>query len=173
MKTKQTKVKRSSNDELDVIAWLKNHSEETPEKQVIRDEEWTKYNLAVALSDAREAAGHSQSSLAQELGVQQSLVSKWEHINHNHTLETLLNLSRATGAKLVLGLEVDGKLIPISPAAKRCVLLSETVHANLEQRGASVGLTARELLLAPLAVNEPAPKTKKPKRSRKLEARVS
>ena len=171
MKSKNTK--RSSDAELDVLEWLKNHSEETSEKQIIRDEEWIKYNLAAVLSKAREAAGHSQSSLAQELGVQQSLVSKWEHINHNHTLETLLNLSRATGAKLVLGLEVDGKLIPISPAAKRCVLLSETVHANLEQRGASVGLTARELLLAPLAVNEPAPKTKKPKRSRKLEARVS
>jgi DNA-binding transcriptional regulator YiaG len=74
--------------------------------------QFTKYHLATALIQAREAAGHSQSSLAQ-LGVQQSLVSKWEHINHNHALETLLNLSRATGAKLVLGLEVDGKLIPV------------------------------------------------------------
>ncbi len=166
MNIKQTKFKRSSNDEIDAIAWLKSQSEETPEKQIIRDEEWTKYNLAEALSKAREAAGYSQSSLAQELGVQQSLVSKWEHINHNHTLETLLNLARATGAKLVLGLEVDGKLIPVSSAAKRCVLLSETVHANLEERGQSVGLTARELLLAPLAVSEIPKKTK---RSRKLE----
>ena len=157
----------------DVLAWLDSILPDTPEMQAIEEEELTKYQLALALIQAREAAGHSQSSLAQELGVQQSLVSKWEHINHNHTLETLLSLARATGAKLVLGLEVDGKLIPVSSAAKRCALLSETVHANLEQRGASVGLTARELLLAPLAVSEPAPKTKKPKRSRKLEARVS
>ena len=157
----------------DVLAWLDSILPDTPEMQAIEEEELTKYQLALALIQAREAAGHSQSSLAQELGVQQSLVSKWEHINHTHTLETLLSLTRATGAKLVLGLEVDGKLIPVSPAAKRCVLLSETVYENLEQRGQSVGLTARELLLAPLAVSEPAPKAKKVKRTRKLEARVS
>ncbi len=151
MKTKRPQIKRSSDDELDVIQWLKNHSEETVEKQILRDEEWTKYNLAEALAQAREASGHTQSSLAQELGIRQSLVSKWEHIDHNHTLETLLNLTRTTGAKLVLGFEVKGKLIPISSASERCILLTETVYANLEQRAKSVGLTVQALLLAPLA----------------------
>ncbi len=159
-------------DTLDALEWLASIHEDTPESQAIEEEEWTKYNLAIALIEAREAAGHTQSTLAAELGVQQSLISKWEKVHHNHTLETLLQLCNATGAKLVMGLEIGGELHAITPAAKRCVLLSETAQQNLEAKAKSVGLTPRETLLAPLVEKEKQPaKRRVPGSQPRLEAR--
>ncbi len=142
---------------LNAIEWLNSILPDTPEMRAIEEEEWTKYNLAIALIEAREAAGHTQSTLAAELGVQQSLISKWEKVHHNHTLETLLQLCNATGAKLVMGLEINDELHAITPAAKRCVLLSETAQQKLEAKAKSTGLTPRETLLAPLVEKEKPP----------------
>lgn len=151
MKRKQV----ASKDTTDVLAWLHSVIPDTPQMQAIADEENAKYDLAMALTKAREAAGHTQTSLAAELGVTQSLVSKWEKINHNHTLETVLALCRATGANLVMGLEVNGQLIPITKATERCVLLSQKTHQQLEQLAQASGLSAREVLLSPLAQTNP------------------
>jgi hypothetical protein len=57
-------------DTLNAIEWLNSILPDTPQMRAIEEEEWTKYNLAIALIKAREAAGHTQSSLAVELGVQ-------------------------------------------------------------------------------------------------------
>lgn len=135
---------------LNAIEWLNSILPDTPEMRAIEEEENAKYNLAVALTQAREAAGHTQSSLAAELGVQQSLVSKWEKIHHNHTLETLLQLCNATGAKLVMGLEVNGQLLPITSATERCILLSEKTYQQVKHHADAIGLTPREVLLAPI-----------------------
>jgi transcriptional regulator with XRE-family HTH domain len=135
---------------LNVLEWLDSILPDTPENQAIADEEEIKYNLAVALTQAREASGHTQTSLANKLDVRQSLVSKWEKIDHNHTLETLLQLCQVTGAKLVMGLEINGELVSITPAAQRCILLSETAFNQLEQQATTIGLSAREVLLAPI-----------------------
>ncbi len=136
---------------LNVLEWLDSILPDTPKNRAIAAEEEIKYNLAVALTQAREASGHTQTSLASELGVRQSLVSKWEKIDHNHTLETLLQLCQTTGAKLVMGLEINGELVPITPAAQRCILLSEAAYGQLEQQATAVGLSPREVLLAPIA----------------------
>ena len=152
------KIKPSAEaDTLNALEWLASIHEDTPESRAIEEEEWTKYNLAIALIEAREAAGHTQSTLAIELGVQQSLISKWEKVHHNHTLETLLQLCNASGAKLVMGLEINGELHAITPTTKRCILLSETAQQNLEIRAKSAGLTPRETLLAPLVEKEKPP----------------
>jgi transcriptional regulator with XRE-family HTH domain len=132
----------------DVLAWLESILPDTPEMRAIEEEENAKFDLAIALSKAREASGHTQSSLANELGVNQSLVSKWEKIDHNHTLETLLALCRATGANLVMGLEINGQLVPVTEATKRCVLLSEKTQKHLEAQAEQSGLTPREVLMA-------------------------
>ncbi len=138
-------------DTLDALEWLNSIIVDTPETRAIEEEEWTKYNLAIALIKAREAAGHTQSSLAVELGVQQSLVSKWEKIDYNHTLETLLQICNATGTKLVMGVQIGNEVVPVTRSAERYVLLSETTFKNLQQRAEITGLTPREVLLAPLA----------------------
>jgi transcriptional regulator with XRE-family HTH domain len=135
---------------LNAIEWLNSILPDTLEMRAIEDEENAKYNLAVALTQAREAAGHTQTSLATQLGVQQSLVSKWEKIDHNHTLETLLHLCNATGAKLVMGLEVNGQLLPITSATERCILLSEKTYHQVEQQAHATNLTLHEVLAAPL-----------------------
>jgi transcriptional regulator with XRE-family HTH domain len=146
----------TSADALNVLAWLERVIEETPETRAIEEEELAKYHLAIALTRAREAAGHTQSTLALELGVRQSLVSRWEHINHNHTIETLLKLMQATGAKLVLGVEVDGEYIAVTPTAERSVVFSEQSYNKMKHQAETAGLTVRELLLASLASQKAA-----------------
>jgi transcriptional regulator with XRE-family HTH domain len=116
--------------------------------RAIEAEELAKYKLAVALSNAREAAGLTQDQLAKKLGVPQSLISRWEHINHNHTLETLLKLCNATDARLVLGLEIKGELIPVTPAAVDCVTLPRRTSSALKARAARSERSVRDELTA-------------------------
>ena len=144
--TRKATQGKANTEPLDVLAWLETTLPDTPEMQAIELEERTKFNLASALIRAREAAGHTQTTLATEIGVRQSLISKWENINHNHTLETLLALCQATGANLVLGLEVQGELVPVTSAAERCILTAEsnsTQHESAEQEKLPVKLLAR------------------------------
>jgi transcriptional regulator with XRE-family HTH domain len=154
------KPKKGANT-LDALEWLDSVLPDSAQMRAIELEERTKYELAMALTRAREASGHTQSSLAEQLNVQQSLISKWEKVNHNHTLETLLHLCQATGAPLVLGLEIGGQFVPVTPAAERCVLLSEQTHTEVKIQADAVGVSTREVLLAPLVTRVKSRRTTK------------
>jgi transcriptional regulator with XRE-family HTH domain len=130
------RVKKTSQKPMGVLEWLNSIIPDTPEMQAIEAEEIAKYKLADALSKARDAAKLTQAQLAKKLGVPQSLISRWENINHNHTLETLLKLCDATDAQLVLGLVVKDELIPVTPAAEDCVALSKRTSHALKARAA-------------------------------------
>jgi transcriptional regulator with XRE-family HTH domain len=139
--TKPKKVMlEASAQPFDIDALLK-EIPDTPETRAIAEEEKIKLRLAVALTKVRESVNLTQASLAKKLGVRQSLISKWERVDHNHTLNTLLSLIRTLNANLVLGIEFDGNFLPITEAADRCVLNSpnrmqdesERLHHSVEK----------------------------------------
>ena len=157
MKNKQVAAKRNSaTSPVDIADWLKRFVPDTSEMRAIEAEENAKYQLAVALSEARKAAGLTQTQLAKKMGVPQSLISRWEHINHNHTLETLLKLCEATDAKLVIGLEVADHFLPVTVAAECCVILSEEACETLKERASRAKRTARIELTAMLMPQQPS-----------------
>jgi transcriptional regulator with XRE-family HTH domain len=141
---------------LGVLEWLDSIIPDTAEMRAIEAEEVAKYNLAVALSSARAAAGYTQTQLGAKMDVPQSLISRWEHVNHNHTLETLLKLCEATGAKLVMGLEVNGEILPVTPAAECCVVLPEEACEVLKVRAERGKRTVKDELSALLIPYQPS-----------------
>jgi transcriptional regulator with XRE-family HTH domain len=155
MKNKRvTAKKNSSTVPVDIADWLERFVPDTSEMRAIATEEAAKYQLAVALSEARKKAGLTQTQLAEKMGVPQSLISRWEHINHNHTLETLLKLCEATDAKLVIGLEVADHFLPVT--AECCMILPEEACETLKERASRAKRTARSELTAMLMPQQPS-----------------
>lgn len=60
---------------------------------------------AVLLKDARRRAGLTQAELARRLGISQAAVAKLERPGANPTLDTLDDMLRAAGQRLVLTTE--------------------------------------------------------------------
>ena len=117
MKNKKTiKAQTPATSPVDLDKWIDEMIPKTPEMQAIATEESIKYHLVVALAKARKAAGYTQAQLAKKMGVKQSLISRWENVNQNHTLETLLQLCNAVNAELVMGLRTADEFIPITSA---------------------------------------------------------
>ena len=151
---------------VDLEKWMIDMIPDTPEAQAIALEEAVKYRLVVALSKARKAAGYTQADLAKKMGVKQSLISRWENVNQNHTLETLLQLCHATEADLVMGLKIGSEFIPITAVAEDCVLNLDkhqtlnTVPARFASPYQQSPL-AKNILKLPPTPYEIAPKTLK------------
>ena len=157
MKNKQVAAKRNSaTAPVDIADWLERFVPDTSEMRAVAAEEAAKYQLAVALSEARKKAGLTQTQLAKKMGVPQSLISRWEHINHNHTLETLLKLCEATDAKLVIGLEVADHFLPVTAAAECCVILPEEACETLKERASRATRSVRSELTALLMPQQPS-----------------
>jgi transcriptional regulator with XRE-family HTH domain len=136
MKTKANKLPATVS--VDLAKWMKDLIPDTPEMQAIANEEAVRYCLVVALAKARKAAGYTQAQLAKKMGVKQSLISRWENVNQNHTLETLLQLCSAVNAELVMGIKTADEFIPITSATEHHI----SVHQNppLENKRNSIGI---------------------------------
>ncbi|GGJ43166.1 helix-turn-helix domain-containing protein [Deinococcus roseus] len=134
----------------DFMAWMKALIPDTPEMQAIAQEESERIELAFALKKAREAAGHNQKSLAEQMGVSQAMISKWENVDHNHTLHTLQKLMEVLGAKLVMGLEVNGEFIPVTAAARRAVVVPEPLYHQIKEDATCMGVQPRDVILGRL-----------------------
>ncbi len=141
MKNKKiSKVQASVTSPVDLAKWMKDLIPDTPEMQAIANEEAVKYCLVVALAKARKTVGYTQAQLAKKMGVKQSLISRWENVNQNHTLETLLRLCNAVNAELVIGLKTTDEFIPITAAREQGTSLHQDLLLE-SQRGSGIGKT--------------------------------
>jgi transcriptional regulator with XRE-family HTH domain len=146
--------KRVKRKDQNVMDWLDELVVSDPEAQAAYEDETLRLRLADALRKAREEAGMTQTMVAEEMGVRQSLISKLERPDHNHTVETALAYLQAVGANLVVAVvTADGQdLIPASTLAENVVLLPKFVSEEAEARG----LSLREHVLCSLAHQETA-----------------
>lgn len=63
--------------------------------------------LGDSIRRLRVAAGHTQVSLAAELGTTQSAVSRWERGHDEPRVSTLLEMLRVVGGRMELGDDID------------------------------------------------------------------
>lgn len=143
-----------------VLEWLDSVIPDTPEMRAIEREEVALIGLARTLRLARERAGLTQKDLAKRLGVSQSQVSKWENVNANHTLQSILKYLSGLGAEagqegaaeLVLAVRAtNGDYLPVTPLAERTVVLDDNVNRELVARAAKAGKNRRETVADLLA----------------------
>lgn len=140
---------------MDALEWLNALTPDTPEMRAIDREESTLIGLARTLRLAREHARLTQKELAQRLGVSQTQISKWENVNANHTMQSILSYLGALGtepggigaAELVMAIRAtDGTYLPVTPLAKWAVILEEQSHQELVKRAAKTGKNRRETI---------------------------
>ncbi len=122
-----------------VLEWLDSVIPDTPEMRAIEREERALIGLARTLRLARERAGLTQKELARRLGVSQAQISKWENVNANHTVQSILKYLAGLGgenaAELVLAVKApNGDYLPVTPAAERAVFLRENVNRQLVEK---------------------------------------
>lgn len=140
---------------VDVTEWLDNLTPDTPEMRAIDREEVALIGLARTFRLVRERAGLTQKDLAKRLGVSQSQISKWENVNANHTLQSMLKYLGGLGAEagqegaaeLVLAVRAtNGDYLPVTPLAGRAVVLDEGVNRELVERALKGGKNRRETI---------------------------
>jgi transcriptional regulator with XRE-family HTH domain len=148
--------KRVKRDGQNFMDWLDELVASDPEAQKAYEDEMLQLRLADALRQAREEAGMTQTMVAEAMGVRQSLISKLERSDHNHTVGTVLAYLQAVGAGLIVAVttEEGRNLIPASTLAEDIVVLPQTVKAEAEAQGMSL----REYVLCGLAHQETAQK---------------
>lgn len=147
------RVKREGQNIMD---WLDELVASDPEAQKAYEDEALRVKLSDALHRARELAGMTQALVAEEMGVRQSMISKLERPDHNHTVETVLSYLQAVGAGLVMAVVApNGRdLIPASSLAENAVLLSGEVIKQAE----AAEMSPREYVMSCLAHHETAEK---------------
>ena len=84
----------------DVLEFLKSVVPDTPETQRIEKQEWARLLLTEEMRSARKQAGLTQEQVAAKLGVTQGWVSRLEHADHDHTLESVIAYLDAVDADL-------------------------------------------------------------------------
>jgi ribosome-binding protein aMBF1 (putative translation factor) len=98
--------------ELDEIA----RKDETPEERTYHDQRRAELRAAlyagIAIRDAREETGLSQTELAARIGIAQSALSRIEAGRANLTLGTLQRVTDALGVSLRLGVGSHEVVIP-------------------------------------------------------------
>lgn len=98
--------------ELDELA----RKDETPEERAHHDQRRAEIRAAlyagIAIRDAREEAGLSQTELAARIGIAQSALSRIEAGRANLTLGTLQRVTDALGVTLTLGVGSHEVAIP-------------------------------------------------------------
>ena len=72
---------------------------DTPETQCAGKQEWARLLLTEEMRKARKQAGLTQEQVAEKLGVTQGWVSRLEHADHDHTIESVVAYLHAVGAE--------------------------------------------------------------------------
>lgn len=92
--------------ERDALHILKVRAERDPELRKLIKEERVNFQVALAIREAREAAGLTQKQLARMIGTTQSVVSRLEDADYEgYTLKTLERIAEALKRRLVVHLE--------------------------------------------------------------------
>jgi len=82
----------------DALEFLASLALDTPENRRAGKQEWARLLLTEEMRMARKRAGMTQTQVAEKLGVTQGWVSRLEHADHDHTLESVVAYCDAVGA---------------------------------------------------------------------------
>lgn len=92
----------------DAVGILRRRSMKDPKLQMLYEEEKINYQAALAIRQAREAAGLTQGQLAKKIGTTQSVVSRLEDADYEgHTLKMLERIAEALKQRVVIHLEPE------------------------------------------------------------------
>jgi DNA-binding XRE family transcriptional regulator len=87
-------------DGFDAVAFFRDLAPDTPETRRVGKQEWARLLLTEQMRIARKQAGLTQGQVAEKLGVTQGWISRLEHADHDHTLESVIAYLDAVGADL-------------------------------------------------------------------------
>lgn len=94
--------------ETDAVEILRRRAMKGPKLQALYVEEKINYQAALAIRQAREAAGLTQAQLAKKIGTIQSVVSRLEDADYEgHTLKILERNAEALKQRVVIHLELE------------------------------------------------------------------
>ena len=85
-------------DACDALEFFGNLAPDTPQTRCTGKQEWARLLLTEEMRNARKRAGLTQEQVAEKLGVTQGWVSRLEHADHDHTLESVVAYFDAVGA---------------------------------------------------------------------------
>lgn len=92
----------------DAVEILKRRALKDPKLQELYEEEKINYQSALAIREAREAAGLTQAQLAKKIGTTQSVISRLEDADYEgHTLKMLERIAEALKQRIVIHLEPE------------------------------------------------------------------
>ena len=92
----------------DAIEILKRRAARDPKLQELYEEEKINFQAAIAIREAREAAGLTQAQLAKLIGTTQSVISRLEDADYEgHTLKMLERIAEALKQRVVIHLEPE------------------------------------------------------------------
>ena len=82
------------------------------------------------IHDARRKKGWSQKDLADKMGVNQSLVSRWESNECNFTIDTLVDIADTLGLSVQCPLKYDETQVSVKPVAVEAAAASNAAYKN-------------------------------------------
>ena len=92
----------------DAIKILKLRAARDPNLQELYEEEKINFQAAIAIREAREAAGLTQAQLAKLVGTTQSVISRLDDADYDgHTLKMLERIAEALKQRVVIHLEPE------------------------------------------------------------------
>jgi DNA-binding XRE family transcriptional regulator len=91
---------RDLSEACDALEFFGNLTPDTPETRCVGKQAWASLLLTEEMRKARKKAGLTQEQVAEKLGVTQGWVSRLEHADHDHTLESVVAYFDALGADL-------------------------------------------------------------------------
>jgi ribosome-binding protein aMBF1 (putative translation factor) len=99
-------MKRKTTDAVEI---LKRRTAKDPKLQELYEEEKINLQAALAIRQAREAAGLTQGQLAEKIGTTQSVISRLEDADYEgHTLKMLERIAEVLDQRVVIHLEPAG-----------------------------------------------------------------
>jgi ribosome-binding protein aMBF1 (putative translation factor) len=92
----------------DAVEILRRRAQKDHKLQELYEEEKINYQSALAIREAREAAGLTQAQLAKKIGTTQSVISRLEDADYEgHTLKMLERIAEALKQRIVIHLEPE------------------------------------------------------------------
>jgi predicted transcriptional regulator len=105
-----------ASDALEFFATL---APDTPEARRAGKQEWARLLLTEEMGKARKRAGMTQAEVAERLGVTQGWVSRLEHADHDHTLESVVAYFDAVGADFEFRVTTPSDMVSDTISAAR------------------------------------------------------
>lgn len=103
----------------DALEFFLKLAPDTPETRRAGKQEWARLLLTEEMAKARKRAGMTQGQVAEKLGVTQGWVSRLEHADHDHTLESVVAYFDAVGADFEFKVTAVSETMPgVLPAAQ-------------------------------------------------------